>query len=159
MFAYCENNPVCYVDDFGYWPRLAIDNKTPNFCSLLFVLPIDDVISFYTFKSRVCTVLSLASCFIPEPAVSKAVGIVSGVLGALYADISSILSRYEGYDIYLRVSFNYKITSQRKYVYLVNTRFLKIGCWTEVKQVSISNLKCSLWVDLVTPGTGESVWV
>ena len=159
LFMYCINNPTSYTDDQGYWPRLAVNTKTSNFCSLLFVLPFDDVINYYKFKSTLNAVVGIAACFIPEPTVSKVVGVVSGVASLYYSDIAGLLSKYAGYDFYLRISFNYRYVTIRKYVYLVKTRFLEVGYWTKTTQVSISNFKCTAWFESELPLTGEIVLV
>lgn len=93
------------------------------------------------------TVLGIIACFIPEPTVSKALGVAFGIDSIIASIITDVIAKKKsGKSIRIGLSFNYKIIVNTKQVYIVKTKYIKIGVWTQYKTAKLSNIKW--WVKL-----------
>ncbi len=146
MVTYCWNNPINLFDDEGIWPK-ATWTKTTNYISIQITVPWQDIETYFTNRSYTMAVIGIIACFIPEPTVSKAIGVVAGIDSIASAIISAVIAKKKkGKSIRIGISFNYKIKENKKYIYIINSRWVKLGYWYKWKTVTISNFKW--WVKL-----------
>ena len=137
-----------YIDINGLWPS-ATYTKRNNFILLVIKVPWKDILTYFNFVSGVYAVIGIIACFIPEPTVSKALGAVFGISSLVLTIILSVLAEKKaGQSIRIGFSFNYKITSSRRRVYIVKNRWLKVKTWVTIKSVQIYSIKwwVRLWV-------------
>ena len=146
LYTYCWNNYVNMFDSKGVWPTVTW-KKTSNFMSFEIKVPWKDIELYYKILSYKYCVEGIIACFIPEPAVSKAIGVAFGSASLVSALISDVIAtKKSGQSIRIGISFNYKIVVNKAYVYIVNTRWIKIGFWSIYKTAKLSNIKW--WVKL-----------
>ena len=146
LYSYCWNNYVNWVDNDGVWPT-ANYTKTKNFISLEIVVPWKDIEIYFKARSYVTAVIGIIACFIPDATVSKVIGVAAGIDSIVSSIISEVIAeKKSGKSIRIGISFNYKITENSKYVYIVNTRWFKLGFWYKTKTAKISNIRW--WVRL-----------
>ena len=146
LFAYCWNNAVNMVDYEGAWPTAAL-KKTSNFISLEMKFPWKDIELYFKNRSFKMAVIGIIVCFIPDPTVSKALGVSAGIDSIISGVIGDVIAKKKsGKSIRIGFSFNYKIVVNSKYVYIVNTRWVKIGFWSQWRTAKLSIIKW--WVKL-----------
>ena len=74
------------------------------------------------------------------------IGVAAGIDSIVSSIISEVIAeKKSGKSIIIGISLNYKITENSKYVYIVNTRWFKLGFWYKTKTAKISNIRW--WVD------------
>lgn len=94
MFAYCENDSINYADYDGF--RITVNVKqTNNSYDLKVKLPWSDISNYFNYLSIAYGIVGLVACFIPEPAVSKALGIAAGITSLVSAIASTLISNYK----------------------------------------------------------------
>lgn len=94
MFAYCENDSINYADYDGF--RITVNVKrTNNSYDLKVKLPWSDISNYFNYLSIAYGIVGLVACFIPEPAVSKALGIAAGITLLVSAIASTLISNYK----------------------------------------------------------------
>lgn len=94
MFAYCENDSINYADYDGF--RITVNVKRTNNSYVLKVkLPWSDISNYFNYLSIAYGIVELVACFIPKPAVSKALGIAAGITSLVSAIASTLISNYK----------------------------------------------------------------
>ncbi len=94
MFAYCENDSINYADYDGF--RITVNVKRTNNSYVLKVkLPWSDISNYFNYLGMAYGMVGIVACFIPEPAVSKALGIVAGITSLVSAIASTLISNYK----------------------------------------------------------------
>ena len=146
LLVYCWNNFVNMIDVEGVWPS-ATWKKSSDFMLIEIRVPWKDIEQHFKVKSYAAGVLGIIACFIPDPTLSKAIGVASGIVSIVSSIISEVIAKKKsGKSIWIGLSFNYKIVVNRQYIFIVNTRWVKIGYWYTWKTAKISNIKW--WVKL-----------
>ena len=146
LFVYCWNNPVNLVDDEGAWPSATL-KKTSNYISIKIKVPWNDIKNYYITSADILTLISIFSSLIPEPAVSKAVQIITGVSAVIAYRLANIIAeKKSGKSVQISLSFNYKINTHKKFVYIINTRYVKIGIWSKWQTAKIWNVRWAVKV-------------
>ena len=144
MFAYCENNFIKYADYDGF--RISVNIKrTYNSYDLRVRLPWSDIAKYYTFLSIAYGIVGLVANIIPEPAVSKALGIAAGIASLVSSAASTLISKYKNKkSMNFKMSFNYQRIKKTAYFYIINTWWLKVRIRLKSKSIRIYNLKWSV---------------
>lgn len=94
MFAYCENDSINYADYDGF--RITVNVKRTNNSYVLKVkLPWSDISNYFNYLGIAYGMVGLVACFIPEPVVSKALGIATGITLLVSAIASTLISNYK----------------------------------------------------------------
>lgn len=94
MLAYCENDSINYADYDGF--RITVNVKrTNNSYDLKVKLPWSDISNYFNYLSIAYGIVGLVACFIPEPAVSKALGITAGITSLVSVIASTLISNYK----------------------------------------------------------------
>ena len=94
MFAYCENDSINYADYDGF--RITVNVKRTNNSYVLKVkLPWSDISNYFNYRSIAYGIVGLVACFIPEPVVSKALGVAAGIASLASAIASTLISNYK----------------------------------------------------------------
>ena len=94
MFVYCENDSINYADYDGF--RITVNVKrTNNSYDLKVKLPWSDISNYFNYLGIAYGMVGLVACFIPEPAVSKALGITAGITSLVSAIASTLISNYK----------------------------------------------------------------
>lgn len=144
MFAYCENDSINYADYDGF--RITVNVKRTNNSYVLKVkLPWSDISNYFNYLSMAYGIVGLVACFIPEPAVSKALGVAAGITSLASAIASTLISNYKkNKSINFKMSFNYQKVKKTAYFYIINTWWLKVRIRFTAKSIRIYNLKWSV---------------
>ena len=91
MFAYCENDSINYADYDGF--RITVNVKrTNNSYDLKVKLPWSDISNYFNYLG---IAYGMVACFIPEPVVSKALGVAAGIASLASAIASTLISNYK----------------------------------------------------------------
>lgn len=94
MFAYCENDSINYADYDGF--RITVNVKrTNNRYDLKVKLPWSDISNYFNYLSIAYGIVGIVACFIPEPVVSKALGVAAGIAALASAIASTLISNYK----------------------------------------------------------------
>ena len=127
MFAYCENDSINYADYDGF--RITVNVKRTNNSYVLKVkLPWSDISNYFNYRSIAYGIVGLVACFIPEPVVSKALGVAAGIASLTSAIASTLISNYKkNKSIIFKMSFNYQKVKKTAYFYIINTWWLNNG--------------------------------
>ena len=144
MFAYCENDSINYADYDGF--RITVNVKRTNNSYVLKVkLPWSDISNYFNYRSIAYGIVGLVACFIPEPVVSKALGVAAGIASLTSAIASTLISNYKkNKSIIFKMSFNYQKVKKTAYFYIINTWWLKVRIRFTAKSIRIYNLKWSV---------------
>ena len=144
MFAYCENDSINYADYDGF--RITVNVKRTNNSYVLKVkLPWSDISNYFNYRSIAYGIVGLVACFIPEPVVSKALGVAAGIASLASAIASTLISNYKkNKSIIFKMSFNYQKVKKTAYFYNINTWWLKVRIRFTAKSIRIYNLKWSV---------------
>lgn len=144
MFAYCENDSINYADYDGF--RITVNVKRTNNSYVLKVkLPWSDISNYFNYRSIAYGIVGLVACFIPEPVVSKALGVAAGIASLASAIASTLISNYKkNKSIIFKMSFNYQKVKKTAYFYIINTWWLKVRIRFTAKSIRIYNLKWSV---------------
>jgi len=144
MFAYCENDSINYADYDGF--RITVNVKRTNNSYVLKVkLPWSDISNYFNYRSIAYGIVGLVACFIPEPVVSKALGVAAGIASLASAIASTLISNYKkNKSIIFKMSFNYQKVKKAAYFYIINTWWLKVRIRFTAKSIRIYNLKWSV---------------
>ena len=97
LFAYCENDPVNFSDSTGeirYTLYSSYLTKRANNFTWCFQVSIKlkQFVNRIEAKGYLYGVLGIIACFIPEPLVSKYLGVASGVASIAYSLAAKALS-------------------------------------------------------------------
>ena len=94
MFAYCENDSINYADYDGF--RITVNVKrTNNSYDLKVKLPWSDISNYFNYLGIAYGMVGIVACFIPEPVVSKALGVAAGIASLASAIASTLISNYK----------------------------------------------------------------
>ena len=144
MFAYCENDSINYADYDGF--RITVNVKRTNNSYVVKVkLPWSDISNYFNYLGMAYGMVGIVACFIPEPVVSKALGVAAGIAALASAIASTLISNYKkNKSINFKMSFNYQKVKKTAYFYIINTWWLKVRIRFTAKSIRIYNLKWSV---------------
>lgn len=144
MFAYCENDSINYADYDGF--RITVNVKRTNNSYVVKVkLPWSDIFNYFNYLGMAYGMVGIVACFIPEPVVSKALGVAAGIAALASAIASTLISNYKkNKSINFKMSFNYQKVKKTAYFYIINTWWLKVRIRFTAKSIRIYNLKGSV---------------
>lgn len=139
LYSYCFNNPPKYVDSNGVWPKIT-PKITKSHVKITFEIPWKEVKDSLTIQTWILRAVAIIGMVIPEPVVSKALG-VAGAAGSLAADISkSIIGKVAKHKkITASIDFDYKITTTKKWIWI--NKWLHWGYWKINLNYRLYNLK------------------
>jgi len=146
LFAYCWNTPINFVDKEGVWPTANV-TKTKNFFSIDLKIPWSDVELYFKTREVFMEIVAIISILIPEPTVSKVLGVSCGlekIVSGLIAEVIS--SKKSGKTIKIGISFNYEIIVKYRILYTVGFGRWRMIVTQKYKSARIYNLKG--WVNL-----------
>ena len=143
MFSYCENNSVNYIDPDGNKISATVKHSK-NYYSIKLKIPWSNISNYFTFLSYAYGIVGIIACFIPEPVVSKAVGVTAGLSSIVSSIASALISKYKyKKSITLNLSFNYQKVYRTAYFYIINTKYIKVKIKIKKGTIRIYNLKWS----------------